>query len=27
LSFACGLIKDVGGASHDASWCMYVWVN
>jgi hypothetical protein len=23
LSFACGLIKDVGGASHDASWCMY----
>jgi hypothetical protein len=22
LYFACGLIKDVGGASHDASWCM-----
>jgi hypothetical protein len=23
LYFACGLIKYVGGASHDASWCMY----
>jgi hypothetical protein len=23
LSFACGLIKYVGGASRDASWCMY----
>jgi hypothetical protein len=23
LSFACGLIKDVGGASRDASWCMH----
>jgi hypothetical protein len=23
LSFACGLIKDVQGASRDASWCMY----
>jgi hypothetical protein len=24
LSFACGLIKDVGGASHNASWCIMV---
>jgi hypothetical protein len=23
LSFACGLIKDVGGASCDASWCLH----
>jgi hypothetical protein len=23
LSFACGFIKEVGGASHDASWCMH----
>jgi hypothetical protein len=23
LSFACGLIKDVGEASRDASWCMH----
>jgi hypothetical protein len=23
LVLACGLIKDVGGASDDASWCMY----
>jgi hypothetical protein len=23
LYFACGLIKDVGGASRDVSWCMY----
>jgi hypothetical protein len=23
LSFACGLIKDVGRASRDASWCMH----
>jgi hypothetical protein len=23
LYFACGLIKDVGRASRDVSWCMY----
>jgi hypothetical protein len=23
LSFACGLMKNVGGASHDALWCMH----
>jgi hypothetical protein len=23
LSFECGLIKYVGGVSHDVSWCMY----
>jgi hypothetical protein len=23
LYFACGLIKDVGGASRDGSWCVY----
>jgi hypothetical protein len=27
LYFACGLIKDVGGASRDVSWCMYGQVN
>jgi hypothetical protein len=23
LSFACGLMISVGGASRDASWCMH----
>jgi hypothetical protein len=23
LVLVCGSIKDVEGASHDASWCMY----
>jgi hypothetical protein len=27
LSFACSLIKDVEGASRDASWCMHGDVN